>query len=300
MKLWCYAVDKGRWGEQLAREAVEHGIDANLFVEPVDEMQPGDYAFMRIPQWEPELSIGKLHATELQNRGLILIPDFFTILSYEDKIMQTQAHSCWMPETEIIYVGEAWRMAERVADELGYPFLSKSRRGSSSVNVRMIKTPSEAALGWGLEMQGAGISMKTGKGRTDGQKGYLIWQKFVPGNSGDIRVCINGKYMLMLWRDNAHGSPFASGSGKNYPINEPDDWQEKALDKAREFFNAFDLKWNGIDLVYDREQDDWLVLETTLGWSAKAYENCRYFQTDYFGKDVWTLFCKQLLDGVFG
>lgn len=300
MRLWCYGVDPGGWGQQLFAEARNRGIDAHMFVEPVPEMRRGDYAFMRLPQWEPELGVGKVHARELYDRGVILIPDFFTIMCYEDKLMQTQAYFNWMPSTAVIREGESLRDALQAADSLGYPFLSKSRKGSSSVNVRMVKSPEEAKLEYEMAMHGGGISMRTGKGRSDGQKGYLIWQKFCKGNSGDLRVCVNGRHVLMLERDNAHGVPFASGSGKNRPVNDPDDFQICALNKAQEFFLEYNLQWNGIDLVYDYDERDWKVLETTLGWSAKAYEDCTYFGTGYKGRDVWKLFLDELEAGVFG
>lgn len=299
MTLWCYSVDAGNWGQQLALEATIQGIDAQLFSAPVPEMREGDYAFMRIPQWEPECSLGKQHAKELYDRGLILVPDYFTVYSYEDKLTQTKAYLSWMPKTFMLSPHDTIGEALRMGDELGYPFISKSDRGSSSVNVRLIHTPEEAANEYNAVMDGEGLSMRIGKGRTAKQKDYLIWQKFCGGNDGDLRVCVNGEFYLMLERDNAHGSPFASGSGKNRPVNNPDDFQICALNKAQEFFVEHDLRWNGIDLVYDYDECDWKILETTLGWSAKAYEDCMYFGTSYRGRDVWALFCDQLKRGVF-
>lgn len=300
MKLWCYTADPGKWGEQLSDEARKNfGIDARIFTKPVDEMQRGDYAFMRIPQWEPECGLGKLYARELYDRGINLIPDFFTIYAYEDKVLQTQAYSDWMPKTFVLRGDDSWHSASEMAEQLGFPFISKSRRGSSSVNVRLVKSMEEAKFEWDMAMHGDGISMRTGKGRSEGQKGYLIWQKFCKGNSGDIRVCVNGRHVLMLERDNAHGVPFASGSGKNRPINDPDDFQICALDKAQKFFLEYNLKWNGIDLVYDYDEGDWKVLETTLGWSAKAYEDCIYFGTQWKGRDMFKVLCHEIRAGVF-
>ena len=311
MKLWCYGVDKGEWGQQLAAEACECDIDAHVFTDYSPEMRKGDYVFMRVPQWEPELSHAKKLARYLIDKGLVLIPDLFTVYAYEDKMMQSLAYADWMPETFVLRAGEdSWPDAVFAIHQLGLPFLSKSKEASSSANVRMIDTVDKARNEWELAMKGQGLCIKIGKGRTGRQIGYLLWQKFCPGNEGDLRVCINGNYMLLLERDNAPNSFFASGSGSNRPVNDPTPRQQDALRVARDFFTVHGLKWNGIDLVFDYDINEWKILETTLDWSASAYEDCLYFganypklaitSTEYRGRDTWRLFCEQLKEGVFG
>lgn len=300
MKLWCYGVDRGQWGQQLAREAREWGIDAHVFTHPDTDMRKGDYVFMRAPQWEPELNVAKKTAIHLDREGLIMIPDLFTVCSYEDKAMQTIAYNDWFPETHLIHPPCTLNESIVALANVGFPFISKSREASSSVNVRLIETPEQAAQEYNTVMHGEGLNIKIGKGRVGKQTGYLIWQKFCDGNEGDLRVCVNGDYILMLERDNAADSPFASGSGSNRPVNNPTPQQREALKVARDFFITHDLKWNGIDLVFDYDAGEWKILETTLGWSASAYEDCVYFGTDYRGRDVWRLFCEQLKQGVFG
>lgn len=295
MKLWCYGVDHGKWGQQLCEIANRNGLSAQVFTEPLDEMKAGDYAFMRIPQDHRLAVYGKEHAKELFHRGLNLIPDLFSIACYEDKFMQVQAHSPFMPETKLLLPTDTVRDAQRATESLGFPFVSKSKEGSSSINVRLVHDMTEALTEYNLAMLGGGIHLPGGKV----QKDYLIWQKFCRKNPGDYRVCINGNYLLMLQRDNAHGRPFASGSGKNRPVNNPDEFQTGALKKARQFFEEYDLKWCGIDLVYDYDASSWRVLETTLGWSLGAYEDCVYFGTDYKGKHIWELLVEQIKQGVF-
>ena len=299
MRLWCYGVDPGNWGQQLCATANQCGHEAYMFMEPWNEMREGDYAFMRIPQWEPELSKGKEVALQLHERGLKLIPDLCTILFYEDKLKQTLAYLDWMPTTHVLRTKQdTVRDAERVVGGLGLPFVSKSKQASSSVNVRLIKTMEEAVAEYEAA-SGPGITIKIGKGRHGLQKDYLIWQKFCEGNNYDYRVCINGRRLCILQRDNAHGSPFASGSGKNRPINTLDTETRAVLRKSVEFFEEFDLKWNGIDLVFDRDENDWKVLETTLGWSLPAYLECDYLGTYWKGKDIWRVLLEEISNGVF-
>lgn len=298
MKLWCYGVDKGNWGQSIAHAAKLRGIDASVFHNLSDNIKAGDYVFMRIPQWEPECSFAKKIAGELSKRGCIMIPDMETIWCYEDKVMQSRLYGEWLPKTFVLDKQDSWEEAEAIADILGYPFLSKSKEASASANVRIIRTKQEANNEFDKAMT-TGIDIKVGKGRIDKQIGYLIWQRFCPNNQSDYRVVITGRHMMMLQRDNKPGTPFASGSGVNRPVNEIGPKEKAVLDKARAFFDKFDLRWNGIDLVYDSADQDWKVLETTLGWSQSAYQDCQYFGTHYKGEDMFELFVNELQQGVF-
>ena len=339
MKLWAYGVDQGRWGQMLVAAASERGMDAEVFTHPTQlrMMREGDYVFMRVPQWEPELSAGRQLAWRVETEtGATLIPPWPLIFEYEDKARQCEAlrayvrthlargvtrtkrgkeggtrdlssesaSRAYMPLT---YVHTSYdRKAEVRAsiNTLGLPFVSKAKEGSSSVNVRLIESVEDAMAEFETAMT-FGISTRVGKGRCGLQRGYVLWQRFIPGNKGDIRICINGDYAIMLERDNAHGVPFASGSGRNRPINNPNTRQLEALDTADRYFKLRQFKWCGIDMVYEEAENKWWVLETTLGWSLKAYEDCRYFHlptlspTECRGADWCRVFLNQLENGVF-
>lgn len=301
MKLWCYGVDRGNWGQQIVQAADARGIDACLFTALLDEIKAGDYVFMRIPQWQPDLDTGKSIAVALQKRGCIMIPDLFTIMSYEDKVKQTQAYFDWMPKTHLIQGPCSLGDGLRAVRGLGLPFISKSREASASTNVRLIKSSEEAAKEFVAVMAADGIDIRIGNGRTGKQKGYLIWQKFCTNNDCDYRAVITGRHVMLLRRFNAHGTPFASGSGRNEPVNDLDTpLLVRMYGTAIDFFREYNLKWNGIDLVYDRDDEKWKILETTLGWSQAAYAECTYIGTDYKGKQIFELFLDELEQGVFG
>lgn len=281
--------------------ASDRGTEARLFFELTDYMREGDYVFMRIPQWEPELSEGKKIALELANRGCKLIPDLFTCMSYENKIMQSRAYWDWMPKTHVLAGPCSLGDSIVALNNLRLPFVSKSKEASASANVRLIHTPEEAAKEFMAVMKGDGLDVKIGKGRLGKQKGYLIWQRFCVDNECDYRAVITGRHIMLLRRFNKPGTPFASGSGHNEPVKEIDSLSlRRVLGTARAFFDRFDLKWNGIDLVYDPVYDEWKVLETTLGWSQAAYKDCVYFGTDYRGEDIFTVLMDEIEQGVFG
>jgi glutathione synthase/RimK-type ligase-like ATP-grasp enzyme len=303
--IWCYTGDHGRWAQQVETIAVSKGLVARLFNDKIDynEVEPGDYAFMRVPQWEPELSVGKTVARGMRRAGAIMIPDFVTIEAYEDKFLQAELYGWALPLTYVLRGRINRATIESCINHLTLPFLSKSRQGSASANVRLIETAEQAHRELDV-VAASGLPIKVGNGRTGLQLGVVLWQKLIPGNACDYRVCVIGDHLMMLQRHNVPGTPFASGSGINNPVNEPTEFQLGALKAARKFFDAHDLKWCGIDLVYDYEGEKWMVLETTLGWSQKAYEECVFFDrqlrpTEYRGRDIFHLLADSIVAGVF-
>lgn len=295
MNLWCLD-DKGLWGQQLRDEARSRGWKTGLFsVARQTSAIPADaYVFMRISQERARMAQEKEIAEELHCRGIKLIPSIYSCLPYEDKIAQTELYRHWMPDTGIYADPDA---AFQDIRRFGFPFLSKSATGSASRNVRIIVDEASAREEIHKAF-GPGIDAPHKYGELV-QRGYLLWQEFLPGNAYDYRVVRVGRYNMLLQRHNKPGTPFASGSGRNNPVNYITGEVEEVLDFANRFFDAHDLRWCGIDVVRDTVAGDWMVLETTLGWTAKAYEGCRFFGTDYYGKDIWKLLCDEIEVGVF-
>lgn len=298
-RVWIFD-DPAGWGHQFYATAVEQGLDASMFSKPTAVMKPDEYCFIRVPQWGEACTRVKGYAADIETSGLKLIQDLTTIFEYEDKLMQTVMYKRWMPKTRVFRSKyDNWRDCEEFIEEIGYPFISKAREGSSSVNVRLIDNVHEAKAEYEAVMKGKGKPIRLGP-KEGKQLDYLIWQKFCDGNSYDIRVCRNGVHELMLGRANAHGSHFASGSHNNWPINDPDDFEICALNKAQQFFSEYDYPWCGIDLVFDFQENDWKILETTLAWALPAYDNCKYFGTaNYHGRNIWQLLTEQIIEGIF-
>jgi glutathione synthase/RimK-type ligase-like ATP-grasp enzyme len=266
--------------------------------------RPGDYVFMRVPQWSPDLETGKRLADRLRCiPDVVLIPEFETIDCYEDKIRQTQLYEPWMPLTYLLTATNRLDDAINAAGHLGFPFISKGSVASASVNVRLVKTLHEAVTEFKEAMSGDGLPMRAG-GKDLRQKGYLLWQRFLKGNDYDYRACINGRLCMLLRRYNRDDKPFASGSGKTEPITELTTETRVVLNTAFNFFRQHGMKWCGIDLVRDPSTGEWKVLETTLGWSLRAYHECVYFtrqakKSQYRGADWADLLLDEIEAGVF-
>lgn len=310
MKIWCL-LDSGGWGRDLCQAAQARGLAAELFsMQPsaIERMQAGDYAFLRLAQDATRLAHEKQFLCAIHERGVKMIPDLTTCEVYEDKLKQSDMYADWLPETSILTTKmDAYVHLEQVS----YPFLSKSRTGSASRNVRII-TDRKAAE---LEIEfafGPGLDAPHRLGEQV-QRGYLLWQELLPGNDYDYRVVIVGRYLMCLKRFNKPGTLFASGSGINEPAILGDIEVQEVLEIADRFFSFHGIRFGGIDLVKDYRKecdtwDTWRILETTLGWSQKAYERCQFVvkwpdaydvERRYFGKDIWTVLLNEIEAGVF-
>lgn len=285
--------DAGGWGQALVSEAKKQGLSAEL-VESADNVNKDDLFFARIAQKKDRREKELPEIIKAEKKGARLVPDFALLSEYESKIDQSQRYKGWMPET--YYITEKAR-AEQKTNWLGYPFVSKSSTGSASKNVRLIKNEEQARQEIDSAF-GSGLSAPHGLGERN-QKGYLLWQRFVPDNGYDYRACIVGDKIMLLKRHNREDVPFASGSGLVEPITELDAESWMVLLFARDFFKQFGMEWAGIDVVIDRRCDPCtetlFMLETTIGWKQSAYADCVFFDSDNKnsgkkGSDIWEVF----------
>jgi glutathione synthase/RimK-type ligase-like ATP-grasp enzyme len=250
------------------------------------------YAFIRVNQGGERL-VNELALHErLAGAGYSMIIGSEDTRMYEDKVAQSKAYASWLPPTLVL---EDREDALAAVEDIDLPFVSKSRTGSASRNVRLITTRAqaraeiEAAFGRGLE-----APHKLGELV---QKGYLIWQSFCPGNAYDYRVCKIGRRIMILRRYNRDDVPFASGSGKTEAVTALNAETSEVYDFAAKFFEAIGTNWCGIDVV--RGRGGWRLLETTIGWSQKAYADCTFFNSRRKGAEMWELVCDEVEAGVF-
>ena len=196
--------------------------------------------------------------------GIPSIPDRRFVALYEDKWAQHKLLAEWQPETWLI------ASADQVPDFPG-PVVSKAKGGSASRNVRLVRTAEDAEREAAAAF-GPGITL----GRGDLQQGYLIWQRFIPGNDGDVRVVRCGDDLFGLTRRNRDDRPFASGSGRTAPILTLDDERHHAaFAMAAMISEALGLRWVCFDFVFDAARP--YCLEMSCSWSEPAYVGCPRF-----------------------
>lgn len=297
MRLWCFN-DAHFWGRDLALEAKAQKHDARLFE---DGREPDmGYAFMHLHHHPQTRARDKGINQQLAlNPDIVAVPEYRSARLYDDKLEQAAELSKWMPRTRAFFSPRPVRQFLETSPD--FPIISKTREGASSHNVRLLRTMDEANQEIRLAFSDLGIDCRYGHK----QHGYLLWQKFCAGNKGDIRIIAIGDLRLVLKRNNRKDRPFASGSGSNTPVTVLDKSTMDAFTKADDFFVSENFKWCGIDLVYDYDDKRWVILETTVGWTLRGYDECQFIDrngkpTGKTGRDIWKVFIKQLEQGVFG
>lgn len=296
-KLWAFN-DVHNWGVGLLRVAQARGYDAHLFEDPRD---PDEGVVMVHIHHHPSVRLihKRIMATLASNRHLVLVPDYRSSVLYDDKLEQLRNFAQWMPRTRVFTSPPS---ANKFLNSKGvkYPFISKTAEGAGSHNVRFIKTEKEAREEIKFAFSDIGIKCKYGQA----QHGYVMWQEYLAGNEGDIRIIAIGSKRMILKRKNRQDRPMASGSGDVQPITKMDDELRSALQFANLFFGSERQSWCGIDLVRDPVTKEWRLLETTVGWTMNGYYECRFFDGDgtptkYMGSDVWSVFLDEYEAGMF-
>lgn len=298
LKVWAYN-DVHNWGSMLAQAAATRGHDAHLFDEP---RQPDHgYVFMHM-HYHPQVRL--FHKRMMQvmamNPNLKLVPSYRMSVLYDDKSEQARQFSRYMPRTHLLWTPNGAKNFLEYDKGLSFPFISKASEGSSSANVRLVETVEAARQE--VRMAFSDIGLKCRHGMT--QRGYLLWQQFIP-NAGDIRVLAVGRKRLMVKRESRGDKAVTNGTGKIVPILELTKEYGEALQFANVFFDLEDIKWGGVDLVFDKENSRWLVLEATVSWKMHQYFDSRFFDAegkpvDLLGSQIWNVLMDEIEQGVFG
>lgn len=296
--IWCYQ-DAHNWGDLLAKAAQVRGHEAHLFDDP--RIPDRGFVFMHMHH-HPQVRI--LHkrcmAIMAMNPELILIPEYRSSVLYDDKLEQARQLSKWMPRTRVFWTPGA---ARKFLENAPFPFISKSLDGASSHNVRLIATADDAKNEIRQAFSDLGIKCRYGQQ----QRGYLLWQDFIPGNAGDIRIIAVGTKRLILRRGNRPDRPMASGSGALTPIRSLDDHEIiAALAVADCFFEEEKMRWCGIDMVRD-EKGKWFILECTVGWTLHGYYECAFIDVSdgqpevmpLNGDMIWSVLLDEIEAGNF-
>lgn len=294
MKLWCFE-DAHDWGSKLAQVAASRGHDAHLFDDP--RKPDFGHLFMHMHH-HPSVRIlhKRVMAIAATNPELVLIPDYQSSVFYDDKLEQARLFAKWMPRTHLFYTPGAARRALE-AGTITIPFMSKGSEGASSHNVRMVSTLDDARLE--IRHAYSDVGIKCRHGQT--QRGYLLWQSFVADNDYDVRVVAVGTKRLIHKRANKS----TNGNGEVAPVVKLTPDIELALTAANNFFDATNIKWGCVDLIYDRTLCRWLMLEVSVAWTMHGYYESRFFDVqgnaqDQMGNQVWDVLVTELENGVWG
>jgi len=304
MGIWVYK-DKQGWYQKLFDSLQRLGIHSRIFLEEqeIDITDNHPIVFIHMTHYGVDLREQNKQLVEklTKRNNLCLIPTIVECRLYDNKILQYKSFPDWMPKTWYITNFEE---AIKIIDIIEFPFISKASEGAGSSNVRFIENRKQALEEDNKVFKEDGITCWL----KNKQKGYLLWQKFIPGNSNDWRVILLAKkYAMILKRYNRPDIPFASGSGNMECIQEISSIEhQSALEYTRAFAEKFDFVFLGVDILFDKKNKP-IILETTTGWGFDAYSNCRIFEftksgwvpTQYKGRTMFDLVAKLITTNKF-
>ena len=247
----------------------------------------------------------------LEQTGKIVFPDFHTSWHFDDKLAQKylfEANQIQSVETYAYYQKEE---ALKWLENTTLPKVFKLRRGAGSGNVFLVKSQTEAkkainkAFGKGFRQYDAIGGVKEairkfliGKNKildvakaiahliypiklefTIGrERGYVLFQDFIPDNAFDIRVIvIDGKAFAIkrLVRPNDFR---ASGSG--FIEYEKHHFKDSLIAHSFEVADTLKSSCLAIDYVFEGETP--LIVEVSYGFAKKGYDPC----TGYWDKEL--------------
>jgi glutathione synthase/RimK-type ligase-like ATP-grasp enzyme len=240
----------------------------------------------------------------VQQSGKKVFPDFNTSWHFDDKVGQK-----YLLELINAPVAKSWVFYEK-KDALAwvkctsFPKVFKLRGGAGSSNVQLVKTEKDAtklvkkAFGSGFSSYNKIGDLKenirkftwdkskrtelaksfrrlfysTRFARTVGpQKGYILFQQFIPDNKFDIRVITIGERAFAIKRLVRDNDFRASGSGRIlYNKSEID---ERCVTIAFETTAKLNAQCVAYDFVFD-ENNNPLIVEINYGFAHEAYFPC--------------------------
>lgn len=301
MMLWLYQDGGPRWYREVADAARARGWMFRLFTHPWQvngDRYPG-YAFTRISQFPPFIDMDRARVLEaLKRPGVKPIQDVVQLLAYENKLMQTVLWHDWMPKT---IIKESRESALAALENFKLPFISKASVGSASLNVRFVETRDQAVAEIDAVFGGPGISIRRGPGPAVRQRGYLLWQEFIPHHQ-TYRVTAIGTKRHVYARFNYADRPMAAPSKITPTQPLPQELAERGLlEFSNAFFEAAGTKFCAIDVLWDAERGGYRLLETAQSWARgdDAAGNATFYGTKYSLLTQHELLLDELAAGSF-
>jgi len=294
--------DTASWGKRLVEASRIQDVDARLFNSPEEVPdEDGVIAFIRMRNTLGMREDNKKLVEAISRKKKVkMLPTVGEGFLYDNKIAQHELFSKWMPETFYI---TSFEQAMDQLKKMKYPFVSKTSEGSGSKNTRLIANEKAAAGEAKKAFHRKGIPIHYGHK----QKGYLIWQEFIP-HFYDWRVIfLTKRYAYVVKRYNREEVPFSSGSGKRERIDDLTEEIQRLLDFSAKFFDEYRFSIAALD-VASSENGRFFVLESSCFWGgigetrSRIFEfnnDCRWSETKMLCDEAFSLIVGLIRDGGF-
>lgn len=268
----------------------------------------------------------------VQATGRKVFPDFKTVWHFDDKLGQKYLlEAAGIPHAPA-YAFFSKKEALAWAAGTSYPKVFKLRNGSSSDNVKLVKSQRAAARlirksfgrgfkqyegwnklkerfrkyregrkGFSFVLKGIGrLFWPTEYARVTGrEKGYVYFQDFIPGNEYDTRIFVIGHKAYAHIRKVRKNDFRASGSGEEY--YEKEHISDEVLKISFDVTKKLQAQCLVFDFVHDNGKP--LIVEISYGTTVDGYDDCiGHFDEDLNWYDGHFDFCgimvEEVLEGI--
>lgn len=261
--------DPKRWGMEIGTRLAKLGQPCRMFND-ISKVGDEGIVFMHVnhlPLEERE-KCKQIMNTLSDRPGLRLIPSARQSRLYDDKVAEFKDFGGWMPET-FLFEDESEAMAN--VGCVGFPHISKAAQGAGASNVRLHREASWAEGEVRAAFSEAGLPCYKGLA----QKGYVLWQKFIPDLEVNWRVVVLGyKYAFITKRWNESGTNMVNDRGVIENLDQLDNETRPILEFAHKFVMANKFQWAAVDIICDPNPHarHCHVLELSCDWPMWWFE----------------------------
>ena len=284
------------WLKYLQENNIEHFQVDPYQNDVIDKISKADYFFWHFDHFDyKDVLCAKSIINSLEGK-VKCFPNLKECFYFNDKLSQKyllESNQIQIPQTSVFYdKGEAKNFASKTK----FPIIAKLRKGAGSSNVWLLKSRKEAtdfinkSFGTGFSvfntrkylqtrfqsskqnesklqsglkgMRGAMINKATA-GLQSKEKGYVLFQDYIPNDGFDIRVVvINQDKAFSAQRDVKENDWAASGSGiASYPDENLD---PSYIKEAFEIAYKLDTRCIAIDFVKDKNSNVIYTVEVSV------------------------------------
>ncbi len=302
-----------RWIKYCENNNIEYKIvncfDSNI----IEQISDCDGFMWHWAQWDSKaILFAKPLIMSLEKAGKNVYPNSKTSWHFDDKVGQKYLFEALKIKTVPTWIFYDKKRALEFVKNTSFPKVFKLRGGSSSENVKLVKSPKKAkqlikiAFGKGFEISDTWnvfndwvlkfernksiknfihilkglyrlLYKKHDERLRTRDKGYVYFQEFIPGNKYDVRLVVIGDYCFGLRRFCRKNDFRASGSG--LCAYEPELFDKTMIKTAFDISRKLDIQSVALDFLHDVHDN--VITEISYCFTIHPLDNCLgYWDTD--------------------